>query len=154
MGVELIRAILSSFFATMGFGFLLQAPKKSIFWGALIGMFGYLLYFTLSQFLALGQMSMFFASVIASILGQIAARKMRIAATVFTTLSIIPLVPGLALYMGMSYFGEGLSEIGGQTLWTAMVDILMIALGLAVGAFILRLVYAKESKGRQKKKAI
>lgn len=151
---ELVRAVLSSFFATMGFGVLLQAPKKSILWGALIGMLGYALYWCLGQFSATGQMAMFFAAAFASILGQIAARRMRMAATVFSTLSIIPLVPGLALYRGMSYYAAGMSDAGGETLWAAMVDILMIALGLAVGAFVLRVFYATKSKGENKKKVV
>ncbi|NLB91730.1 MAG: threonine/serine exporter [Clostridiales bacterium] len=139
---EIIRAVGSSFFATLGFGLLMQAPKKALGWGAGIGAIGYVLFWSLSKIAAISQFSMFFASALASILCQVAARKLRMAAIVFNTMAIIPLVPGLAVYQGMSYFTQGLSELGAQTLVKAIIDISMMALGLGIGAFAMRVRFA------------
>ena len=153
MVADIIRLGLSSFLATFGYGIVLQAPKRSLPLGSLIGALGYLIYWCLYHYSPLGREAMFIASTVASIWGQIAARKKRIPVTVFSLLSIIPLVPGLALYKGMSFLGQGMGDEGGTILAAAMIDILMIALALAVGAFIARVFYAGK-KRKTKKKAL
>ncbi len=148
---ELIKIALASFFATLGYGIVLQAPKRSLLFGSLIGMIGYIIYWFLYHLTPLNKEAMFIASALASTIGQVAARKIKMPVTIFSIMAIIPLVPGMALYRGMSYLGEGMGEIGGKILSGAMIEILLIALGLGVGGFFVRVYYAvKRRKERRK----
>lgn len=133
---EAFRTVLFSFIATMGFGVLLHAPKKALMAASAIGAFGYLVYWVLAQVGIMPQAAMFLAAVVASMLAEGAARRMGMAVTVFSTLSVIPLLPGLALYQCMALLGQGKGSQGLQVGLDAMILILMIALGLGMGTFI------------------
>ena len=65
---------------------------------------------------------------------------MRMIATIFITLSIVSLVPGLGLYHCMEYLGAGRSAAGLQAGVNAMIDVLMIALGVGVGSSLFRVL--------------
>ena len=67
---------------------------------------------------------------------------MRMIATIFVTLSIVSLVPGLGLYRCMELIGQGQNALGLQTGAAAMISFIMIALGLAVGSFLFRAIVA------------
>ena len=138
---DLLKAIFLSFVATLGFGVLLHAPRRALYVAAAIGAFGYLVYFLLLQSSLLSQAAMFISAITASMLAELAARKMGMAATVFSTLSIIPLVPGLSLYRCMALLAQGDSALGLEMGVDAMVHILMIALGMGMGAFLFRALY-------------
>ena len=73
-----------------------------------------------------------------SMLAQGCARKMRMIATIFITLSIVAMVPGLGLYRCMALLAQGENAAGVRTGVEAMTTILMIALGLGVGSFLFR----------------
>ena len=55
-------------------------------------------------------------------------------------LSMIPLVPGLGLYRCMRDLAQEMYSAGAAAGVHAMVDVVMIALGLAVGSFIFRMI--------------
>lgn len=131
----LLTALVSSFGGTLGFGILLKAPRRALLTASAIGAAGYGLYWGLMYGGASEYLAMFMGSAIASVLAQIAARRLKMITTVFITLAIIPLVPGLGLYRCMSYLAQGQNALGGQTGIHAMMNILMIALGIAVGGF-------------------
>ena len=128
----------ASFLGTLGFGVLLHAPRKSLILGSLLGALGYGIYWGIAQAGGSQGFAMFMGALGASLLAQVAARRMRMIATIFITLSIIPLVPGLGLYRCMSYLAQGQSALGVQEGVSAMTNILMIALGVSVGAFLYR----------------
>lgn len=137
---ELIRALVTSFVGTLGFAALLHAPRRAWLPASLIGGVGYLLYFALMQLGLSDPTSIFVGSLLASLLAQLAARKMRMIATIFVTLSIISFVPGLGLYRCMALLAEGQSDLGLKAGVAAMTSIVMIALGLGVGSFLFRSV--------------
>ena len=130
----LIIALVGSFFGSLGFGILLQAPRRSLLVASLIGSAGYGLYWTLVQLGAAELLAMFVGAALGALLAQYAARRMRMIATIFITIAIIPLVPGLALCRCMTYIAQGESALGAQVGLNAMQDILMIALGISVGS--------------------
>lgn len=136
MVMGLITALWSSFLGTLGFGVLLKAPKKGLLAASVIGAVGYGIYWLVMQWGGSEYMAMFVGSMAASVLAQLAARKLKMIATVFITLAIIPLVPGLGLYRCMSYLAQGQNALGAQTGIHAMMNFLMIALGVAVGGFL------------------
>ena len=129
----LLIALAASFIGSLGFAVLLQAPKKSLVAGAAIGAVSYALYWLLLYFGVSELLAMFAGAAVGSLLEKYAARRMRMIATVFITIAIIPLVPGLPLCRCMTYIGQGESALGAQVGLDAMKDVLMIALGIGVG---------------------
>ncbi len=136
---SLLAALFASFFATLGFGVLLHAPKRALLPASIAGMTANTCYFLLHTAGASEQASIFTAAVLAAIIAELMARHMKMAATVFITLSIIPLVPGLNLYRAMAFFSQGQSEAGLTIGVSAMITVLMIALGIGMGSFLVRL---------------
>jgi uncharacterized membrane protein YjjB (DUF3815 family) len=139
MGSSLVNALVTSFLATLGFGVLLHAPKRALVWASLIGMVANGCYWSLGAAGVSDHAAIFAAAAGASILAELLARRMKMAATVFITLSIIPLVPGLSLYRTMAYFAKGQSTAGLELGIYSMITFLLIALGVAMGSFIVRI---------------
>ena len=128
-----LAALLSSFVGTLGMGAqLLNVPKRSLVPGSAIGAIGYTLYWAL-----------IIGSLVASLLAQLAAREMKLIASIFANLAIVAFVPGLGLYRCMSLMAQGSTAQGLQTGTAAMVSIVMISLGLAIGSFLFRICFKK-----------
>ena len=139
MGSNLINALLTSFFATLGFGVLLHAPNRALLLTAVCGMAANGCYWALGAAGLSDHAAIFLAAVVASILAEFLARRMKMAATVFITLSIIPLVPGLSLYRALAFLAQGKSKDGLELGISAMITFLMISLGIGMGSFLIRL---------------
>lgn len=137
--INWIVTLISSFLGTLGFALLLHAPKKAWLPASAIGGVSYTLYMILLGYGCPQAAAMFMGALAGSVLAQCCARKMRMIATIFITLSIVSLVPGLGLYRCMEYLGAGRNAAGLQAGVSAMIDIMMIALGLAVGSFVFRM---------------
>lgn len=145
----LLRAIVSGYLGAAGFGALLHAPRKGIFWGAAIGSLGYTAYWLIYHLTGAELPAMFVAALLAAALGQLAARKLHMISTVFVTIAILPLVPGIGLYRAMSAMGQGDMMTGAKTAVQAMSLILMIVMGTGLGSALFSLrrpVDAKEEK--------
>lgn len=140
LAMDLIRIFLSSMVGTLGFAAILHAPRQAWIPSALLGGASYTLYWLLMHFGVTEPTAIFIASMTVSLLAQFCARRIRMIATIFVALSLIPLVPGLGLYRAMELLGQGRNAAGLQAGIAAMISIMMIALGLAVGAFIFRAV--------------
>ena len=130
----------SSFVGTLGFAIFMHAPKRAWLPASTIGGVAYLLYWALMQLGLNDPTSIFIGALLGSILGQYCARRMRMIASIFVLLSMIPLVPGLGLYRCMHYLAQEMYGAGADAGVRAMVDVVMIALGLAVGSYIFRLL--------------
>lgn len=141
--LELLRTYATSFLGTLGFALLLHAPRKAWFPASLVGGVSYTLYILLLQLGCHQTVAMFGGALAGSLLAQICARRMRMIATIFITLSIVSLVPGLGLYRCMEYLGAGRNALGLQAGVSAMIDIMMIALGLGVGGFVFRTIVTR-----------
>ncbi len=139
--------LISSFVGTLGFAIFMHAPKRAWFPASAIGGVAYLLYWALQEFGVAEPMAIFIGALLGSILGQYLARRMRMIATIFVLLSMIPLVPGLGLYRCMHFLAQEMYGAGADAGVRAMVDIVMIALGLAVGNFIFRVFRPQKAKG-------
>ena len=146
MLTDLIRIFISSFVGTLGFAVILQAPRKAWIISSVLCGLSYSMYWGVMQ-LGMGDpFANFAASLIISLTAQLCARRMRMIATVFVSLSLIPLVPGLGLYRCMELLGQGRNAAGLQAGVAAMISIMMIALGLAIGAFIFRAIISTKPK--------
>lgn len=129
---------LASSVGTYGFALFMHAPKKAWLPASVIGGLAYLLYWALLQLSVYEPLAMFLGALLGSLLGQYCARRMRMIATVFLLLGMIPLVPGLGLYRCMSYLAQAMYSEGVNALVRAMVDIVMIAFGLGIGSYLFR----------------
>lgn len=143
---DLFIALLTSFLGTIGFGILLHAPKRALWISGVIGSLGYIVYWLLLNIIP-SSLAIFCGACLASTAAQLAARKKQMIATVFITLSIIPFVPGLGLYQAMSYFAQYKLDEGLTESVSALGSIIMIALGIGVGNF---LVFAVKQARRGK----
>ena len=140
MLLKAIVVFLSAFVGTFGFALLLQAPRKAWLPASAIGGVAYLLYWALLQTGMYEPMAIFIGALLGSVLGQYMARRMQMIASIFVLLSMIPLVPGLGLYRCMHFLAQEMYSAGADAGVRAMVDVVMIALGLAVGNFIFRMI--------------
>ena len=128
---KMLWMFLSSTLAGSGFGALLYAPRKAIVWGGPLGGIGFTAYWLVMQLGAGETAAMFVGALIASIGAQMSARKLKMIATVFVTIAIIPLVPGGYMYKAM------ITLIGGdiQLFAEKCVHALSIAGSIAMGVF-------------------
>ena len=131
--------LISSFVGTFGFAIFMHAPKRAWIPASAIGGVAYTVYWVLLQFDLYEPSVIFIAALVGSILGQYCARRMRMIATIFVLLAMIPLVPGLGLYRCMHYLAQEMYGAGADAGVRAMMDIVMIALGLATGNFVFRM---------------
>lgn len=135
----ILRALFASFMGTIGFAVLLNAPKKAWIPASMIGALSFALYWILFEIGLPEPFAIFMGAAIGSLLAQLYARRMRMIATIFLTLSIVPMVPGLGLYRCMELLGQGQSGLGARTGVAAMITIVMIALGIGTGNYLSRL---------------
>lgn len=140
-----IIIFLASSVGTFGFAVFMHAPKRAWLPASAIGGLAYLAYWALLQFSVYEPLAMFIGALLGSLLGQYCARRMRMIATIFLLLGMIPLVPGLGLYRCMSYLAQEMYSEGADAGVRAMVDIVMIAFGLGIGSYIFRLFTPRRS---------
>ncbi len=134
-----LAVLLGSFVGTLGFAVILNAPKKAWLPASAIGALAEGVYWGLLQCAVYEPLAMFIGALLGSVLAQYCARRMRMIATVFIVLAIIPLVPGLGLYRCMSFLAQQMYSEGAAAGVGAMADIVMIALGVAMGSYLFRL---------------
>lgn len=139
--------LISSFVGTLGFAIFMHAPKRAWLPASAVGGVAYLLYWALQEAGVTESMAIFIGALLGSVLGQYLARRMKMIATIFVLLSMIPLVPGLGLYRCMHFLAQEMYGAGADAGVRAMVDVVMIALGLAVGNFLFRLFLPQRTKG-------
>ncbi len=146
MWTEILLDLLGSFVAAVAFGALLNAPKKALVVGGLLGVLGYMVY-VLLQNLGINQhMAMFVSAFLSAMGAQIASRKLRMIATVFVIMAIFPLVPGLGLYRAMRTLAQEPALEGLTMVVENMGQFFMLALGLALGTGIFGRAVPKISK--------
>ena len=104
--------------------------------GGLLGGAGFTAYWLLLRAGSAETAAMFFGALIAAIGAQISARRLKMIVTVFVTIAIIPLVPGLGLYRAMSAFAQNQTALGAATAVHAMAMVVMIAMGIGLGSML------------------
>ena len=143
----MIQQIAYSFFATVGFAYIFNAPKKSIFLTGLIGSAGWMVYAYFHHTYTANILGSFAGALVVAILSELAARQYKMPATVFLTSGIIPLVPGGGMYFTMLElirrdFDSAMSK-GTETIFIAG----SIAIAIALGSSLFRVKRRKENQG-------
>ena len=136
---------LSSSLGTFGFAIFMHAPKRAWLPASMIGGVSYTLYWALLQMNVYEPAAIFLGALLGSLLGQYCARRMRMIASIFILLAMIPLVPGLGLYRCMSFLAQEMYGAGVDAGVRAMLDIVMIAFGLGIGSYAFRMFNLRRS---------
>ena len=142
---EILRALLGAFFGTLGFAWLVHAPRRAWIPSGLVAALVYLLYRMLAIHGVAEPLAIFCGSMVGAIAGQLCARRLKMISTVFLMAAVVPVVPGLGLYRMMALFGQGQTALGADQGIQAMITIAMTALGLAMGSSVDRSLHRHHS---------
>ena len=142
---EILRALLGAFFGTLGFAWLVHAPRRAWIPSGMVASLVYLLYRVLTVLSVSDPMAIFCGALLGAIAGHFCARKLKMISTVFLMAAVVPVVPGLGLYRMMACFGQGQTSLGADYGIQAMITIAMTALGLAIGSFVDRSLHRQKT---------
>lgn len=126
----MILQVLGAVFGVIWGSIYLEAPKKHLLMGGLIGGVGWLSYLISLRSFDLS-LSTFISGLIIAILSHGFARKVKTPVTMFLIPGFLPLVPGVSLYHAVYEFMKG-SSLGNAYLLNTFQVAGMIALSIFV----------------------
>ena len=126
----MILQLLSVFIGVIGFGIILEVPKKYLVYSGIAGAIGWAANLLCQMLLPVG--SVFFSSFCIALISQIFARKLKCPVTVFLIPGIYPFVPGAGIYRTVYYVIVGSNTIAGHFLIETLTTAGMIALGIYI----------------------
>ena len=139
-----IIQITASFFGTMGFCFLFNIRGNKLWLAALGGMLSWLLFLSLESIVASEGIRYFLVSVCSTVYAEILARILKTPATTFSIITLIPLVPGGALYHTATFAMSGEATQFLEKLIYTVELALALSLGIVVVTAVFR--YTKRLK--------
>lgn len=148
MAVNYLSAFGFAFLAAAAFAVLFQAPRRTLAVSGFIGAVGWIIFVYMRRGLEYDSFyANLFATVALSLLSELAARIFKQPVTIFVIPGIIPIVPGLGMYQGMTQIIENHYDVGVSVLLTAGMDASAIALGMMFMASLFRVLkMSKEHK--------
>ena len=146
--MEYIIQIVISFFATMCFGVIFNAPIKILPWCGLAGSIGWTTHYTLSQNGIDAVQASFLAAFFVSVVAHFLARKFKMPMIIFSVSGIISLVPGGTAYNSMRSIIELNYMVGLEYAMRAFMISGAVAMGLVFAEVIVQLVLRSMRKGR------
>lgn len=126
---------------TVGFCYMLDAPRKTILPTSIIALLSYLIYELM--FVGLSQsmiFSYFFATVVITVICEMVARKMRMPTTVFLLSAMVPLAPGYSIYHAMLCLVQNDGAAAAASGLSALQAVGAMAVGAAVTSVCFRAV--------------
>lgn len=125
----IIQAIVS-FFASVCFGVIFNAPFRKLLYCGVVGMISWLIYFMLTDVYSFDVIHASFASALfVGICAHMLAKRLRVPMMIFNVSGIIPLVPGGTSYNAMRSLMENNFTMGVQH----SARVFMIAGAIAMG---------------------
>ncbi|MBU8789950.1 threonine/serine exporter family protein [Oceanobacillus caeni] len=121
--------LVTSFIASAGFGIIFNVPKRSIIQSGLVGMLGWICYYSLTTYGLDVVPATIFGAVLVSILSYTCAKIYKTPIIIFTVSGIIPLVPGGVAYRAMRQFVENNYDLAIQL----SAQVMLLAGGIAIG---------------------
>ena len=151
MEVNLFYAFVFAYCATAGFGILLQSPYRSVQTSGIIGAIGWVVFVYMTKCLEYDSFySNFIATIVVAVLSEIFARLTKQPVSIYVIPGVIPLVPGLGMYKGMTTILGNHYEYGMSILMGAAMDAGAIALGMMLVTSIFRFSTLKQEENRIK----
>lgn len=139
--MSLILRSLGAIGGTVGFCYMLDAPRKTIFPTSVIALLSYLIYELM--FAGLGQsaiFSYFFATVVITVICEMVARKMHMPTTVFLLSAMVPLAPGYSIYHAMLCLVQNNGALAAASGMDALQAVGAMAVGAAVTSVCFRAI--------------
>ena len=127
----LLKLLISGFVAAAFYQLLWNAPPKAVPAAAAVGTVSYAVYAALDIY---GQkyFGYFSATLLAAVMSELLARKMKMPSTIFLFPGIVPLVPGMGVYETMLYFVRGQTEKALRLGAEVMICAALMAFAVAV----------------------
>lgn len=137
------------FMATFFFACVMNAPKKSIVYSAIIADIGYIIYY---YFYNNNQevLAFFLGTLVIALLGELFARIIKMPANIFIFPAVVPIVPGLGMYRTMLAFVR--NDIDKALQLGVKNTINIIAMAMAIGLVSLLMPYYPNILNRKNKK--
>ena len=130
--MEIVISLFFAYLATLGFGILINIPRRALNACGLVGFCGWGM-FLLSKAFNLGNMlANLLAAFIIGIASMVLARKIKVPTILLNIPSLVPLVPGGQAYQAVRNFALH----NNQTALTFMVEVVLIAGAIAMGLFL------------------
>lgn len=101
--MDILVKIIVSFFISLSFGVILEAPKKFLMHISIIGAAGRLIYIIFERTHTV-VLATFIATLIIALSSHTLARIFKAPVTIFLIAGILPLVPGMGMYQIVEYF--------------------------------------------------
>ena len=126
---DAIIQILMGTLGTLGFNILFNIRGRKLLFATLGGLISWAVFLSLAPVLPSEALRYLVSAATITVYGEVLARLEKTPTTTFLVPSIIPLIPGSALYYTMNYaLGEHWTQFAEQAFYT-----LQLALSLAVG---------------------
>ncbi len=140
--------IFAAFIGTLGFAYMFNIHGKKLLLAALGGLLSWSLFLLLGLAIDEEVTRYFIVSILITLYSEILARLIKTPATTFCIISLIPLVPGGALYYTMAYALSGNS----QNFVEKAVYTLELATALSLGIVIVTAVFHYISRRKKQPK--
>lgn len=128
----MIIQIIGAFLAVASLSVLFEVPKKFIFYSALAGTVGQVMYFLIISLNYSALLGVFAGAVIVALIAHIMARIFKAPVTVFLIPGIIPTVPGLDMYRAVYNIIIGQNHLAQLYMLQALKLAGMIALAIFI----------------------
>ena len=143
--MEMALQLIGCFAGAAMFALLFRTPARLIVPASLSAVAGYALSLWAGARINAEWAGIFFGSLLAALIGEWLARRLRAPATIFLTVSVIPMVPGAGLYNTMLALVQNRYADAAAAGSNTMLSAGAIALGLSIAA---SMAYAiRRSKG-------
>ena len=138
-----------AFWASLFFAFIFEVKKPAVLLlSSAVGALGWAVFLLMAP-IGSDVARYFLSTVLVTVLSEVLARMMKVPATVFLLVGIIPLVPGGGLYYTMDYLINGdypmFSRVGLQTAASAAA----IAVGASLVTSIVRMLTWRRRTGKR-----
>ena len=152
--LEYIIQLISAFFGAMGFAFLFNIKKQHLITVSIGGLISWSVYLIVYAICKNEPLGYFFAAVATNLYSEIVARIRKTPTTTILVSSLIPLIPGGALYYTMRYFYNNEWELFTSSGIRTLSLALSIALGIIVVSTAVKMLTAITSFINTKKKTV
>ena len=134
--MDLTLKLVGCFFASALFALLFRTPARLIVPASLSAVAGYALSLWAGAKIGAEWAGIFFGSLLAALFGEWMARRLRAPATIFLTVSVIPMVPGAGLYNTMLALVQNRYDDAAAAGSNTMLSAGAIALGISIAASV------------------
>ena len=139
--------VAAAFCGTLGFGFLFNIRGRKLWLAAFGGLLGWLMFLLLEPLVSSEAGRYFIVSATITTYAEIVARIEKTPATTFCIVTLIPLVPGSALYYSMVHvITKDMAQFSGRAFYTVE-----LAAALSLGIVLVSSIFRQISNFKKKR---